>query len=92
MRHATVSLGTKIVEGAARRTQREFVEFLCVAAGLASKLDAQMEISRITGTGGEGVLQPWQEEVPCGSGSSQHSPGGYTLLGWVKRRGKALTL
>jgi len=49
MRRAAVSIPSNISEGAARRGKKEFVQFLYIALGSASELDAQIEISEITG-------------------------------------------
>jgi four helix bundle protein len=49
MRRAAVSIVSNIAEGAARQTKKEFVQFLYVAAGSASELDTQVEITRRLG-------------------------------------------
>ena len=46
MRRAAVSVASNIAEGAARQGNRELVKFLYVAAGSASELDTQLEISK----------------------------------------------
>jgi len=44
MRRASVSIASNIAEGAARRTDKDFIHFLHMALGSASELDTQMEI------------------------------------------------
>ncbi len=44
MRRASVSIASNIAEGAARRTDKDFVHFLHMALGSASELDTQIEI------------------------------------------------
>ena len=44
MRRASVSIASNIAEGAARRTDRDFIHFLHMALGSASELDTQIEI------------------------------------------------
>ena len=45
MRKSAVSIGSNIAEGAARRGNKEFLQFLYVALGSASELDTQLEIA-----------------------------------------------
>jgi len=45
IRRAAVSIPSNIAEGAARHTQREFVNFLHTAQGSLSELDTQLELS-----------------------------------------------
>ncbi len=45
MRRAAVSIASNIAEGAGRQSNKEFVQFLCVAAGSASELSTQLVIS-----------------------------------------------
>lgn len=49
MRRAAVSISSNIAEGAARKGQKEFSQFLCIAAGSASELDTQLLISQRLG-------------------------------------------
>ena len=49
MKRAAVSIASNIAEGAARQTKPEFRRFLRVAAGSASELDTQTEISQQIG-------------------------------------------
>jgi four helix bundle protein len=46
MRRAAVSVGSNIAEGAARKSTKEFVQYLYVASGSASELYTQLEISK----------------------------------------------
>ena len=48
MRRASVSIGANIAEGAARQSNKEFIQFLYIALGSASELDTLIEISRET--------------------------------------------
>ena len=45
MRRAVVSIASNIAEGSARRSNKEFAQFLYVAAGSASELETQLLIS-----------------------------------------------
>jgi len=45
IRRSAVSIPSKIAEGAARRTKREFAAFLHIAQGSLSELDTQLELS-----------------------------------------------
>ena len=49
MRRASVSIASNIAEGAARQTQREFMQFLFIALGSASELETQIEIAKRVG-------------------------------------------
>jgi len=45
MRRCAVSVPSNISEGAARNTQKEFINFLHIAQGSLSELDTQLEIA-----------------------------------------------
>jgi len=49
MRRAAVSIASNIAEGAARTSNKEFVQFLYISLGSASELDTQIEIARTIG-------------------------------------------
>jgi len=46
MNRAALSIPSNIAEGAARRSRKEYVQFLYVARASASELDTQLEIAR----------------------------------------------
>ena len=46
MRRAAVSIPSNIAEGAARKTKKEFVNYLHMAQGSLSELDTQLEVAR----------------------------------------------
>jgi four helix bundle protein len=48
IRRAAVSISANISEGAARRTRKEFIQFLYIARASASELDTLLEISKRT--------------------------------------------
>jgi four helix bundle protein len=47
IRKSAFSISSNIAEGAARRGNKEFLQFLYVALGSASELDTQLEIARL---------------------------------------------
>ena len=53
VRKAVVSIPSNIAEGASRNTKKEFVNFLYIAQGSLSELDAQLEIAYRLGYIGE---------------------------------------
>ena len=46
MRRSSVSVASNIAEGAARQTNKEFIQFLYISLGSASELDTQIEICK----------------------------------------------
>ncbi len=46
MKRSAISVASNIAEGAARQTDKEFLQFLYIALGSASELDTQIEICR----------------------------------------------
>lgn len=46
MRRASISIPSNIAEGAARNSQKEFIQFLYIALGSQQELDTQLLISR----------------------------------------------
>ncbi len=63
MRRSSVSIASNIAEGAARNSDKEFLQFLYVSLGSLSELDTQIEISRATGMGDRQELERSQAEV-----------------------------
>ncbi len=49
MRRAAISISSNIAEGAARNTDKEFINFLMIARGSLSELDTQILISKKLG-------------------------------------------
>lgn len=49
LRRASVSVASNIAEGAARRTDKEFIHFLGIALGSCSEIDTQIELSKRLG-------------------------------------------
>jgi four helix bundle protein len=46
MRRSAVSIASNIAEGAARASDKEFIQFLYISPGSASELDTQIEIAK----------------------------------------------
>lgn len=46
MKRAAISVASNIAEGAARKTKKEFIQYLHVAQGSISELDTQLEIAK----------------------------------------------
>ena len=63
MKRASVSIASNIAEGAARKGQREFVQFLYIAIGSASELDTHIEIAKAIGMGDAAVLNNLQQRT-----------------------------
>ena len=49
LRRAAISIPSNIAEGAARRTRREFIQFLYIAGGSASEIDTQLNLAHRLG-------------------------------------------
>ncbi len=49
MRRAAVSIPSNIAEGAARKSPKEFIQFLHISLGSLSELETQLEISKRLG-------------------------------------------
>ncbi|APG25679.1 four helix bundle protein [Syntrophotalea acetylenica] len=67
MRRAAVSIASNIAEGAARTSQKEFLQFLSFAAGSASELNTQILISRRIGIGDAADLDDLEEKTNLAS-------------------------
>ena len=62
MRRAVISISANISEGAARRSRKEFIQFLYIARGSASELDTLLEISNRTKmTASEAIMSAQHE-------------------------------
>ena len=63
MRRSAVSISSDIAEGAARNSNKEFLQFLYIALGSISELDTQIEISKADEMADVEELQELQECV-----------------------------
>jgi four helix bundle protein len=63
MRRAAVSVASNIAEGAARNGNKEYIQFLYIAAGSASELDTQIEVARSVGIGAKDTLDAAQRST-----------------------------
>ena len=63
MRRCAISIPSNIAEGAARQGDKEFIQFLYVAAGSASELYTQLEIAKRVAIGDPQDLERLQSEV-----------------------------
>jgi len=63
MRRAAISIPSNIAEGAARRTDKDFIHFLYIALGSASELDTQCEIGCRIGLLDEASREKLQRRV-----------------------------
>jgi len=63
MKRASVSIASNIAEGAARKGQQEFVQFLYIAIGSASELDTQIEIAKAINIGNPATLDQLQKNT-----------------------------
>jgi four helix bundle protein len=83
MRRSAVSIASNIAEGAARATNKEFIQFLHIALGSASELDTQIEIVKKISNNNISELEPLQLKVNAISRMIQG------LIRSVKNRGKS---
>jgi four helix bundle protein len=63
IRRAAVSILANIAEGAARRSKKEFIQFLSMARGSSSELRVLLEIAKGTGYLDEGSFKLDEEMV-----------------------------
>lgn len=63
MRRASVSIASNIAEGAARRTDKDFIHFLHMSLGSASDLDTQIEIVVRVGFADKDEMKVLQSKV-----------------------------
>ena len=63
LRRASVSIPSNIAEGAARKHNKEFVQFLFVALGSASEIETQLVISKNLKFIGENEYLKLNEEI-----------------------------
>ena len=63
LRRSAVSIPSNIAEGAARNGNKEFLQFLHVAAGSASELSTQLELAKRIGLGDGERLEQLVEET-----------------------------
>lgn len=63
MKRASVSIASNLAEGAARKGQQEFLQFLYIAIGSASELDTQIEIAKVIAIGDAVALNKLQQST-----------------------------
>ncbi len=63
MRRAAVSIASNIAEGAARASNKEFIQFLYISLGSASELDTQIEIAKKIGFDNLPELEVLQSKI-----------------------------
>ena len=61
MRRSAISIASNIAEGAARRSNKEFIQFIHIALGSTSELDTQLEIAMRVNLTGLESLQKLQD-------------------------------
>jgi four helix bundle protein len=63
MRRASISIPSNITEGAARKNDKEYIQFLYIALGSATELDTQLIISKNLGYIQDEQFQPEIEQL-----------------------------
>jgi four helix bundle protein len=63
MRRSAISIASNIAEGAARRSNKEFLQFIHIALGSTSELDTQLEIAKRVNLTGLESLQRLQDSA-----------------------------
>ena len=63
IRKAAVSVSSNIAEGQARRTNKDFVQFLYIAKGSVAELDTQLILAKELGYVDEAVYQKLLEQI-----------------------------
>jgi len=63
LRRAVISVPTNIAEGAARRSKREFLQFLSISLGSLAELETELEIARRLNYVSTGDSMSLQEEI-----------------------------
>jgi four helix bundle protein len=73
MQRAAVSIPSNIAEGASRQSTKELIQFVSIAIGSASELDAQLEICAKLGYGTDADLQTRLDQVSVALSALRHS-------------------
>ncbi len=63
LRRASISIASNIAEGAARKSQKEFIQFLYIAKGSISEIDTQIEIAYRLGYVGKAEYEEMDAEL-----------------------------
>ena len=63
MRRAAVSVASNLAEGAARRSGKEFRQFISIAQGSLSELDTQLDLSSMLGYLEQDIHEKLMSEV-----------------------------
>jgi len=83
MRRAAVSIPSNVAEGAARKTSKEFIQYLYISQSSLSELDTQVDISKrlgwLTEEDGRGLESAMNRLDKMLSGLIRHQKSSYAL-------------